>query len=161
LSGTSAARLKLEKQSPDLAHVVKLAREFEVSKQAMSRVYAEWHEELVAIVVIHNDRIQRPYRNRTRFPFIRLSTGDPIPRGSTFHCGSVQRDVPGEFRECVPDNWIEVKRGEPAPTLLEQVYHQRDGYALILLHLIEPDDDEQADERDLERNWQPKFAHSR
>ncbi len=48
---------------PDLQHIPKLARDFEVSKEAMARAYAEYHDESVAIIVIHHGKILRSYRN--------------------------------------------------------------------------------------------------
>lgn len=152
-------RTQLSKRAPDLAHMVELAGRFEVSKQAMSRVYADRHEELVAIVVTQHAKVLWSYRNLIRFPFIQPGTGDPVPQGSHFHRSTIERNKPSDFHECIPDNWIEVKRGERAPTLLEQVYHQRDGFALILLHLIKADEDEEDGE--LEHRWQPKFAYGR
>ena len=50
-----------------------------------------------------------------------------------------------------------MKRGGRAPELYEQVYLQQDGFALILLHLIKPDEEDEEEERDLERSWQPRF----
>jgi hypothetical protein len=34
---------------------------------------------------------------------------------------------------------------------------QRDGYAFILLQLLKPDEDEEEEERDLERSWSPRL----
>jgi Zn-dependent peptidase ImmA (M78 family) len=142
-------RKRLSKQAPDLQHVVRLAREFEVSKQAMARAYAERHEELVAIVVVQHGKVLRTYRDRFRFPFVQLDQGAPVPRVSLLHRFKGELNVPSDFAECVPDNWIDVKRGEPAPGLSEQVYLQKDGFALILLHLILPEEDEE--DRDADR----------
>ncbi|MGP0089730.1 MAG: ImmA/IrrE family metallo-endopeptidase [Xanthobacteraceae bacterium] len=154
-------RKRLSKQTPDLQHVVKLAGEFEVSKQAMSRAYADHHEEPVAIIVIQNGKILWSYRNRIRFPFIRLGSGEAVPRESLYHRAKHELNVASEFSECLPDNWIDLKRGERAPELFEQVYLQKDGYALILLHLVRPDEDEETEQKDLEHSWQVGFKRRR
>jgi Zn-dependent peptidase ImmA (M78 family) len=148
-------------ERPDLQHIPKLARYFDVSKEAMARAYAEYHEEAIAIVVTQHEKILRSYRNRLRFPFIQPQHGSSVPSGSIFHQGHHELAVAGEMAECLPDLWIEVKRGERAPTLFEQVYPQRDGFALIMLHLVMPDEDEEAEEREIERSWQVGFGGKR
>src|SRR4051794_8423664 len=47
---------------PDLQHIPKLARHFDVSKEAAARAYADFHPEPVAIIVTHEGRVQRSYR---------------------------------------------------------------------------------------------------
>jgi Zn-dependent peptidase ImmA (M78 family) len=145
------------KQSPDLQQIVKLARDFKVSKEAMARAYAERHHEALAVVVVHNGKILRSYRDRMRFPFIQPAAGTQVPRGSLYHRGRQEHGVLGDFAEADPDDWIEVKRGERAPALYEQVYLQQQGYALILLHLVKHDEDDEEGERALEQSWEPRF----
>jgi Zn-dependent peptidase ImmA (M78 family) len=150
-------RSSVRGQSPDLQSVIKLARDFHVSKEAMARAYAERNHEVVAIVIVHNGKILRSYRDRMRFPFIQPAAGTPVPSGSLYNRGRHEQNVASEFQECLPDNWIEVRRGERAPELQEQVYLQQDGFALILLHLIKPDEEVEEEERSLERSWEPRF----
>ena len=70
----------------------------------------------------------------------------------------IEPNVPSAVADCLPDHWIEVARGAQAPTLYEQVYIQRDGHAMILLHLERPaDDEEEQEERELQQSWQPRF----
>jgi Zn-dependent peptidase ImmA (M78 family) len=149
-------RRAVGKQSPDLQHVVKLAGDFKVSKEAMARAYAERHHEVLAVVVVHNGKILRSYRDRIRFPFIQPAAGTQVPRGSLYHRGRHEQGVASDFAEGTPDDWIDVKRGERAPTLYEQVYLQQQGYALILLHLVNPDEDDE-EERSLEESWEARF----
>lgn len=144
-------------RAPNLEHIPRLARHFEVSKEALSRAYAEHHNELVAIVVVRDGQVLRSYRNRVSFPFIQPTNGNRVPSGSMYHRNTLVQNTASDFVECVPDNWIDVKRGERAPMLYEQVYPQRDGFALILLHLVKPDEDEAEEERSLERSWEPQF----
>lgn len=153
-----ALRLALRGRSdPDLQHIPKMARDFDVSKDAMARAYADYHEQPVAVVVVRDARVLRCYRNRIKFPFIQVAPGAPVPQGSLFYKGRHERGVASTFAECVPDIWIEVRRGERAPTLFEQVLLQRDGFALLMLHLVLPDEEEEAEERDLERSWKVGF----
>ena len=146
------------RRSPDLQHVPQLARVFQVSKEAMARTYAEFHGEPIAIVVVHQGKILRCYRNRVRFPFIQPSQGQAVPKGSLFYSGHHGHQVASNIAECLPDLWIDVERGNLAPTLREQVYLQQDGYALIMLHLVRRDEDDEAEEKDLERSWQVGFG---
>ena len=149
-------RRAVGKQSPDLQHIVKLAGDFKVSKEAMARAYAERHHEVLAVVVVHNGKILRSYRDRMRFPFIQSAAGAQVPRGSLYHRGKHEQGVASEFAEGSADDWIDVKRGKPAPTLYEQFYPQQQGYALILLHLVKPDEDDE-EELSLEQSWEPRF----
>src|SRR6266508_558410 len=151
-------RIEFRKQpSPNLEHIQQLTADFQVSKEAMARAYTEFHPEQVAIVITQNGQVRRSYRNRIKFPFIQIQRGRNVPRGSVFHRGPHKAGVASNICECIPDLWIEVKRGQPAPTLFEQVYPQQNGFALILLHLEQQDEDEAAEEADLQRSWQPKF----
>jgi Zn-dependent peptidase ImmA (M78 family) len=144
-------------REPDLLHIAQLSRKFEVSKQAMARAYAEHHPETIAIVVVESGKVLWSYRDRVRFPFIPVGNGDAVPAGSLYFRGKHDRGVPSDMKETEPGNWIEVKRGERAPTLFEQVYLQQRGFALILLQLVKPDDEDEEEERSLERSWQPRF----
>ncbi len=150
-------RVSLRGSSPDLQHMIGLAANYQVSKLAMSRAYAEGHPEPSAIVVTRHGKILWSYRDRVRFPFIQPKTGDPVPKNSLYQRGKHVPNVASGVEECLPDNWIEVKRGETAPVLLEQIYIQRDGYALILLQLQKRDEEDEEEERDLERSWSPHF----
>ena len=145
------------RRSPDLRHVPAMARDFEVSKEAMARAYAENHPEPVAIIITQHGRVLRSYRDRVRFPFIQPRSGADVPRNSLFHRGNHQRGVASSIDECTADLWIEVTRGQRAPTLYEQVLLQQEGFGLIMLHLEKPDEDEEEEERDLERSWDVRF----
>jgi hypothetical protein len=149
-------RRAVGKQSPDLQHIVKLAGDFKVSKEAMARAYAERHHEVLAVVVVHNGKVLRSYRDRMRFPFIQPAAGAQVPRRSLYHRSKHEHGVASDFAESTPDDWIDVKRGEPAPALYEQVYLQQQGYAVILLHLVKPDEDDE-EEHSLEQSWEPRF----
>jgi hypothetical protein len=89
-----ALRKSLGKSAPDLGMLVKLAEDFKVSKQAMSRAYADYHEELVAVVGVKDGRIVWISKNRMRFPFIQPRIGAPVPSASLLHRNSHRPNVP-------------------------------------------------------------------
>ena len=53
---------------PDLSQIVRLARDFGVSKEAAARTFAQYHDEPIAIVVAKEGRIDRVYRKATDSP---------------------------------------------------------------------------------------------
>lgn len=140
----------------DLKYVVSLAQRYDVSKEAMARAYATYHDETIAIVICKDGNILRAYRNVTRFPFIQPSYGQHVPKGSLYHLGQHAIGIASDFKECVPDIWINTD-DKRSTTLLEQVYAQQRGYALILLKLEAPSEDEEDEERALERSWHVGF----
>jgi Zn-dependent peptidase ImmA (M78 family) len=153
-----ALRKALGNSAPDLGRLVKLASDFKVSKQAMSRAYAEYQENLVAIIGIKDSRIIWIAKNRMRFPFIQPNVGDMVPKASMFHRWNHLPNAPSGMTECLPDHWINVTRGMKAPALYEQVYRQRGGYALLMLELNLAGRDEEEDDEDIERRWAaPRF----
>jgi hypothetical protein len=54
--------------------------------------------------------------------------------------------------------WIEIERGRRAPTLYEQVYAQREGFALIMLTLEQSGEDE-IEDRDAERTAKERYRN--
>jgi hypothetical protein len=146
------------KLGPSLHEMIELAKIFQVSKEAMARSYVNNHEELVAVAVIQNGKILRLYRDRFRFPFIQVAPGAKVPMNSFFYrnCGAAGACT--DFAECTPDLWIDIERGKRAPEMLEQVHYQRDGYALILLHLVQAGESEEDEDEHIEQRWrQPRF----
>jgi len=141
---------------PDLEHMVKLAGEYEVSKEAMAHAYTDYHPDCVAIVITQHGKISTSYRNPLKFPFIQPKRGQAIPLGSSYHQGPFAQGNATDFRECLADVWLEVPRGQRAPTLHEQIFPQQNGFALVMLNLEKPDEEEE-EERDLKRSWEPKF----
>jgi Zn-dependent peptidase ImmA (M78 family) len=146
-------------REPDLQHVLELARDFAVGKEAAARAYVQYHPARIAIVVAGNGRVQRCYRSLS-FPAIICAVGGPVPTGSLYH-GSPHR--PGTASDTAvrnPDLWIDVKRDLRAPTLYEQVYRQQNGFAMILLRL-EAVPEESAEERRQNEGWRHRFHSGR
>jgi Zn-dependent peptidase ImmA (M78 family) len=126
-------RSQLGSRQPDLAEVVRLAREFGVSKEAMARSYAEAHRETLAIVILQNGRIDRLYRPDD-FPWIEPRLGAPVPEDSL---ASDHRLAPGtisEMEECEPETWLGDSGVRKVEVLSEQVLAQQGGYTTVLLH---------------------------
>lgn len=147
-------------RGPDLQHVPALARQFDVSKEAMARAYAQNHEEPVAIVVTHHGRVLRHYKNHA-FPYVTSAPDKAVPAGSLYHRGPHEAGIASDFATCIADHWIDVRRGERAPTLYEQVYPQRDGFGLLLLHLERVDEDDEAEDSELKDSYRVVFGSSR
>lgn len=147
-------------REPSLQHIPVLARQFNVSREAMARTYAQYHEEPIAIIVTHEGKVLRHYKN-IAFPFIICTNNTPVPAGSLYHRGPHERGIASDFADCTPDHWVDVRRGERTPTLYEQVYPQREGFGLLLLHLERTDDEEEAEERELEDSWRVGFKAKR
>ncbi|GJD40349.1 hypothetical protein OICFNHDK_2818 [Methylobacterium bullatum] len=146
-------------REPDLQHVLALARDFMVGKEAAARAYVQYHPERIAIVVAGNGRVQRCYRSLS-FPTIICGVGRPVPTRSRYHNSSHLPNIAGDIASCSPDLWIDVRRDLRAPALYEQVYLQNNGFAMILLRL-EPIPEESAEERRLEEGWRYRFHSGR
>ena len=146
-------------REPDLQHVLVLARDFAVGKEAAARAYVQYHPEHIAIVVAGNGRVQRCYRSLS-FPAIIRAVGSPVPVHSLYHSNQNQPNITSDIAACSPDLWIDVKRDLRAPSLYEQVYLQQNGFAMILLRL-EPVPEDSAEERRLEEGWRYRFHSGR
>jgi hypothetical protein len=137
-----------------------LATKFNVSKDAMSRAYAEYHSATIAFVVVRDGKVGAIYCNRTRLPFVTAVRGKPVPERSLFYRKGLRPGVPSDIDSRLPDNWIDVERGRPAPMMSEQVYLQANGFALIMLW-YEPADDPDFDadgERTAKERLQNRLA---
>jgi Zn-dependent peptidase ImmA (M78 family) len=143
-------------KDPDLQDIVRLARRYEVSKEVMGRAYVDYRHESVAFVITHNGNVQRYFARKNDFPFITVRWGDRVPQGSLLLRKRHEASVASEINETDAALWLDVSRGNKAPTLFEQVYPQQQGYALILLTIERPDEDEDDD-----RNWNRNSSRSR
>ncbi|WP_259672322.1 ImmA/IrrE family metallo-endopeptidase [Rhizobium sp. NLR22b] len=52
--------------SPSIEHLFQLADEFQVSKEAMARAYADYHPESLAFIIVKDGKVGRIYHNRKR-----------------------------------------------------------------------------------------------
>jgi hypothetical protein len=127
-------------RQPDLAEVVGLAREFNVSIEAMTRSYVEAHRDTLAAVITHQGRIVRIYRPND-FPWIEPAPGQLLPADSIAADHQLMPRQLSELEECDPETWIGERAARKVEVLSEQVLAQRDGYATILLHAELSDED--------------------
>jgi Zn-dependent peptidase ImmA (M78 family) len=118
---------------PNLEQVLALAKTFCVSKEAAARSYAQYHDKPVAIVVAKDGRIDKIYRNISRFPYMSVKKGDPVPPYSLYFRAPKVLSQATNLVEARAEHWLQSDWGKPMAELSEQVMDQQNGYALILL----------------------------
>lgn len=133
---------------PDLAHILEIARHFDVSKDAAARAYAEYHDQMIAIAVIKDGKVLRIYKN-TRFPRVGVAYGSAVPKNSLLHHEAGRGTDLSEIRENGAELWLESDWGKRLPTLYEQVFFQQEGFALVMLW-VESGHDHDDEESDLD-----------
>ena len=131
---------------PNLIEIVRLAVEFDVSKEAMARSYVEARRDAVAVILCRHGRIVRIYRNERHFPWVVPSVGDPMPAGSIGHTFELEPGQYSEIEECDADTWLAERDVPRVELLTEQLLAQRDGFAMLLLHAELVNEDEEDDE---------------
>lgn len=141
-------------KEPDLSQVLQLAKTFDVSKEASARSFALYHDEPVAIVVTKDRRIDKIYRNQTRFPTMCVQYGDPVPASSSLFQAIAQTDRPSELKEARSEFWLASEWGKPLTKLYEQVFFQQGGFALLLLWAEIEEEEEKDDERTAKQRYQ-------
>jgi Zn-dependent peptidase ImmA (M78 family) len=134
-------------KDPNLNQLIKLADRYDVSKEAASRAYVRYRDEPVAIVIVHNGKVLRVYREQSKFPYLSSRHGSPVSAYSLLRRRKHDEGVPSEIDQTDAGVWLDVQRGQRPPQLYEQVLTQRKGYAMIMLS-IEPQIDEE--DEDLE-----------
>lgn len=127
--------------APDLADIIRLARDFDVSKEALARTYVEASREAIAILILQRGRILRIYKSQD-FRWIALSIGQTVPVNS-IASEIRQPQSLSDPDECDPDIWLTERDSRRTELLLEQVLGQAAGFAMVLLHAeLAEDDDE-------------------
>jgi hypothetical protein len=129
---------------PDLAHVMSVVDQFDVSKEVAARGYAQFHDSLVAVLVVKDARVLRIYRH-PKFPRVCVLPGSPVPAHTLFHRAGHKLNVPSAIAEARPEVWLQSEWGKPMPELCEQVYPQQEGFALIMLSAEVEEEDEDYD----------------
>jgi len=141
----------------DLGHILHLAEHFCVSKETAARAYAQAHDETLAIIVAKDGRVNRVYKH-SRFPRIAPSYGSPIPQGTLFYRANVRQNVASNIEPVDASHWLEHDLRERPPAMYEQIYPQQNGYTLVLLHIEPIDEDDESEERDMQKSWQVGFG---
>jgi IrrE N-terminal-like domain len=143
-------------REPDLAQVLALHRDFDVSKDAAARAFATYHNDLVAVAVVKDSKVQRFYR-MPKFPRLAVESGHAVPRSSIHHQLLTRLS---KIAETDAGQWLASDWGKALPTLYEQVLHQQNGYALILLW-AEVDDRDEVQDEDESRTSSQRLAARR
>ena len=126
-------RSNLQRRQPDLAEIVRLANEFEVSKAAMARSYVDAHGETLALLVVRDGKIAQAHRPND-FPWIAPKISEAVPQGSVFHEQPLRPGELSEMEECDPEVWLGTSAARKVDILSEQILAQRDDWAMVLLH---------------------------
>ena len=145
----------LQIRRPEVSDIIRLARLFDVSKDAIARAYIDYTREPVAVIVIRNGRVLRSYRNQRTFPWIAVGSGSLVPEQSIYHQRR-QQGAQSLTATCDPGLWIAEAEARKVGALTEDVLQQQGGFALLLLHaeLADKDDDDQDDRH---ATWCPLF----
>lgn len=145
----------------DLLHIEPLAKLFGTSKEVTARIYVDTAPEKIGVLTSHNGLL-KTFLLPTAFPYLGLAKGHALPPRSA-SAAFLKSSRPGQASAIVsvrPDAWLE--RSPPGIQLCEQTLAQRDGWAMTMLMLEEPDDDERDEEEVVERRWSgPRFAYGR
>jgi Zn-dependent peptidase ImmA (M78 family) len=145
---------------PEVEHIVTLAKNFEVSKEAAVRRYLELCDDPCAVIFSRTGIAGNIYRT-TSFPFISLRKELPLPR----QCGSVEPNhevgrISDSF-ESEPGLWVDDTRRFRGASLYEQYLDQADGRRMTMLTVdgeLNDEDDPDTDE-DPDDTWTPpKFT---
>ncbi len=143
---------------PEIGHIVKLASDYEVSKEATARRYTDLGDDPCAVIFSRHGTVRYCCKSKN-FPFIDIRKDQPLPR----QCVSAQtKSDPGqlsEWSETMPEIWVNDSHRLRGKMFYEQFLDQTDGYRLSMLTIdgaLDDDDDPDEDE-ELEESWTPRF----
>ena len=139
---------------PEIAHILNLAKQYDVSKEATGRKYVALHDEPCAIVFSHNGAILYGQRGED-FPYLEVSKGRPLPTGSLTRRDGLADGIISAWEEVDPHVWLSHTRG--IKSLTEQALGQRDGYRMTMLCAEIEDSDELEDENGPHERDAPRF----
>ena len=140
---------------PEMAHILDLAEQYDVSKEAAGRKYVALHDEPCAIVFSRNGAILYGQRGED-FPYLEVGKGRPLPNGSLTRRDGLGDSIISAWEEVDPHIWLSHTRG--VKSLTEQVLGQRDGYRMTLLWAELVDADETDDEEESRERGAPRFG---
>jgi len=143
---------------PNLKHVLRVHEDFDVSKDAAARAFAQYNEKPIAVAVVHEGIVLRIYRHM-KFPKLSVQQKNKVPDGSTYWRLGTTDSNPSELREVVSGQWLQSDWGKRLPELYEQVLRQQRGFALILLWPELPEEDNDEFDPDENRTSKERLAH--
>jgi Zn-dependent peptidase ImmA (M78 family) len=118
---------------PDIREILRMRQEFDISREAAARRYAELHDEPIAVAFSKDNRLTYSVRSQSCPPLSvrknELLSLPPAPKDG----GAVT-----EMSHTAPDDWADRFRGEIAI----QTLFQKEGFALTLLRFMPEDDEE-------------------
>ena len=123
-------------RAPDIALILTLAEDNEISREATARRYVECHDATIAIAFSHQGRL-RYWAKQDTFPPVAFWNGAQIP-----DLPNMRKDAKlSDFQDADPADWL----AKPDNTeLAVQTLYQQNGYAMTLLIVetnAEDDDD--------------------
>ena len=128
-----SVRTMMTSRRPDLAEVLRLAREFGVSKEAMARSYIDAQHEAIAVIVLQHGLLSRVYRH-SDMPWIERSLGEEAPTDSIAYGHLLKPGELSDIEECDPDLWFNDRNAARIEQVTEQCLGQANGYTMLLLH---------------------------
>lgn len=143
---------------PEIEHIVKLASDYEVSKQAAARRYTSLCDDPCAVIFSQYGTASQIYKT-DGFPFLSVAKDQPLSR----QCVSAQgRHQPGQVSDCVevtPEFWLGDACRLRGRALYEQYLDQANGYRMTILTMdgAIADDDDPDEDKELEESWTPRF----
>ncbi len=127
------------KRYASLTTVLEIHQHFDVSKEAAARAFVEYNPETIAIIIARDGKFVRAYKN-IQFPWIILNTGDPIPAISLLHSYR-DRGHASDSDSTDSEYWVDTYGGRQVSAMYEQILLQSNGFAMIQLKVLQPDED--------------------
>lgn len=142
---------------PETEHIIKLASDYEVSKEAAALRYTDLCDHTCAVIFSHNGKLRYPCKTKN-FPFIDISPGQPMPEKSVSATKKYEPGLISAWTETEPGIWISDASRFRKKIFYEQYLDQAHGYRMSMLTIEDaPDEDEPDENEELEESWKPKF----
>ena len=143
--------------APETEHFIKLADDYEVSKEAAARRYTDLCDHMCAVIFSHRGKL-RYFCKTKNFPFIDIRNDQPLPANSISARQEGEPRQMSEWSETAPETWIGASHRLRGKVLYEQFLDQENGYRLSMLTIDDAADEGEPDEdEELEQSWSPKF----
>jgi hypothetical protein len=101
----------------DIGHILDLAIRYKTSKEATTRRYVEVRDEPCAAVISQNGRVLRFYKGSDFLPYLDVSTGIPVPRGSLTAKTNLTQAVVSDWEELDGSVWLSSPQGRRGPMI--------------------------------------------
>jgi Zn-dependent peptidase ImmA (M78 family) len=144
-------------RSPAIEHILKLADDYQVSKEATARRYMDLSDHTCAVIFSHRGKLRYSLRTRD-FPFIAIRADQALPSNSISACVKCEPGQLSEWSEAASEFWIGDSNRLGGKVLYEQYLDQANGYRMSMLLIDDIVEESEADEDEqLEESWRPKF----